>query len=214
MLPKCPRCNLANSLATARCRSCGYDLSSSSGLTGLTVGPRATIPAGGSSWWEDLLGWKTIDGRVVSVDPVCMASPDFDWSKLILKILLFTVLVLLVGPILIGIALCLMMISLLLSVLFPKSKSKGFAFDIIHQITGFFFSLSLNKKAPAIPVRDFRLLDAGGDEYLVRIKGDVVTGSIKVGDELSVTGVDDRGTLMFRHGWNQRIRSEIRIKNR
>ena len=153
-------------------------------------------------------------GRVVSVDPVSMVRPDFDWSKLISKVLLLTVLVLLVGPILIGIALCLMMTSLLLSLLFPRSKSKGFTLDIIHQLTGFLFSLSSTKTAPAIPVRDFRLLDAGGDEHMVRIRGDIVTGSIKVGDELSVTGVDDRGTLMFRRGWNQKIRSEIRVKQR
>lgn len=160
------------------------------------------------------MGWKTIAGRVVSIDPVYTVSPDFDWSKLILKIFLLIVLVLVVGPVLIGIALCLMMIKLLFSLFFPHSKSKGFTFDIIYQITGFLFSLLQNKKTSALPVRDFRLLDAGGDEYMVRIRGDIVTGSIKVGDELTVTGANDGGTLMFRRGWNQQIRSEIRVRQR
>src|ERR1043166_3815755 len=202
MLPKCPRCHLANSLATAKCRSCGYDLSGS-GVTSGSIAPAATVRARAGSWWQDFLGWKTIAGRVVSVDPVYMVHPYFDWSKSVLKLLVFTALVLLVAPILIAIALCLMMIDLLFSLLSSGSKSKGFTFDIIRKLTGFFFSRKRDHKAPAISVRDFRLLDSSGDEYMVRIKGDIVTGGIKVGDELTVTGVNDRGTLMFRHGWNQ-----------
>lgn len=213
MLSKCPKCGLANTLATPTCRSCGYNLS---GVAGLAV-PAAHVPATpvralGVSWWGNLLGWKTIEGRVISIDPIYLAHPDSGWS--VWKLLLLTVLILFVAPLLIGLVLCALMISLILSLLSPHSKkgSTGLVSEVIQHSFGLFRSRGKDK--PDIPVRDFRLLSALGDEYLVRIKGDIVTGSINVGDELTVTGADNRGTLMFRRGWNQRIRSEIRVKQR
>ncbi len=215
MLSRCPRCGLANTLATSTCRSCGYNLS---GVAGLPV-PAARVPATpvrapGVSWWGDLLGWKTIEGRVISMDPVYLARPDFDWSKLVWKLLLLTTLFLLVAPLLIGFVLCALVITLILSLLSPHSKkgSMGLVSKVAHHSLGLFFSTGKDKSTADIPVRDFRLMSVLGDEYLVRIKGEIVTGSINVGDELTVIGADNRGTLMFRRGWNQRIRSEIRVK--
>jgi hypothetical protein len=81
-------------------------------------------------------------------------------------------------------------------------------------VLSFFFSKRLHKEAADVPVRDVRLHDASGAEHLVRIKGEIMAGSVSVGDEISVTGVNRGGTLLFRQGRNKRINSEIKVKYR
>lgn len=65
-----------------------------------------------------------------------------------------------------------------------------------------------------VPVRDIRLKDKSGVEYLVRIKGDLYAGNVNVGDDIEVEGFDRRGTIMFYRGKNIRTRSEIIAKKR
>ena len=63
-----------------------------------------------------------------------------------------------------------------------------------------------------IPVRDIRLRDPAGQEHLVRIKGDLLSGSVAVGDDIDAGGYDRHGTLMFRRGMNKRIGTAIRVR--
>lgn len=189
------------------------------GHTPATVAPRTPSPTVGSAnapWLANLLGWKTIEGRVINLDPTYMATADFSWGKLCLKLLLVATLLLLLSPILIGIALGALVVMLMLSFLFPRSSAgyPGFISSTFSQLTGFLFSRKLNKAPADIPVRDVRLRDSAGVERLVRLKGHVTAGNINVGDEIVVTGVDRGGTLLFRSGWNKRISSEIKVKQR
>jgi hypothetical protein len=236
MLASCPQCHLPNTLATATCRSCGFDLTGGAAVLparttvtpqriafpGHTLAPAAgraaaaAVGTGNASWWANLLGWKTIEGRVINIDPMYMAQADFSWANLSLKLLVIATLVLILSPILIGLALGALVLMLMLSFLFPRSGDRypGLISSTFSQATGFLFSRKLSKAPADIPVRDARLRDMAGVERLVRLKGHVIAGNINVGDEIVVTGVDRGGTLLFRSGWNKRINSEIKVKPR
>ena len=169
---------------------------------------------------RDIFGWKTLEGQVIHVEPPYMARVEFSLGRLLLKLSLFIVALIIIGPIIIGVLmgvlLAVVIISIMLSFLFPQSSKSGPGFfsSISHQVAGFFLSKKLFGPKAESPVRDIRLRDVTGQEHLVRIRGDIVAGSVNVGDEITVEGFDHRGTLKFSRGWNKRIRSEIRVKSR
>jgi hypothetical protein len=225
---------LSNTLASPSCRACGQDLSGGGAIvpaarpgslrgpviapavapsTGGAVAPTGLIgPAARIGGW---LGWKTIEGRVIGVEPTYLAHADFDWTRVLLKWFLWACLLIILAPILIGGLIGIFIFMTMFSFLFPKSGAQtSFLSGTFNQMVGFFFSKRLNKEPADVPVRDVRLQDASGVERLVRIKGEMVAGSVGVGDEISVMGVNRDGTLLFRQGWNKRINAKIKVKYR
>jgi hypothetical protein len=145
-----------------------------------------------------------------------MAVREIDWGMLLLKALAACALALLVGPIVIGLALSLLMVWVIVSLLFPSRKGghSGVLSSAMSHGIGYLFSKRLTRAAADVPVRDLRVRDAGGAEHLVRLRGHVVSGSVNVGDDIRAEGPDRDGTLLLRRGWNSRINSEIRVRER
>ncbi len=164
----------------------------------------------------NLFWWTVINGTVVQVDPIYMAPPDFSWGFLFGKIILFIIAIIILGPIVIGIILGLLVASTILSFIFPSRRGHGSGFlsSIFSHAISFLFTKHLFGQKEMLSVRDIRLRDQSGQEHLVRIKGDIITGNFNIGDEIEVAGFNRSGTLMFRRGWNKRIKSEIRVKRR
>jgi hypothetical protein len=227
---KCSRCGLANPMGSTHCQACGMSLSTSTkpfppsspppktvGYSG-TAGPIATpvrsvpVPVSVSGWF----GWKKIEGQVIHVEPAYMARPDFNWGGFFIKLLIAGFSLLIFGPIALGFIIFFFVLSLLLSILFPMNTSRGpgFLSSVASQVVGFFLTSKLLGPKADIPVRDIRLRDKTGQEHLIRLKGDLISGNINVGDEIEVEGYDRRGTLMLKRGLNKRTRSEIRVKRR
>jgi hypothetical protein len=157
-----------------------------------------------------------LSGTVVNIDPIYMSNPDFRWGLFIIKIIFFGFAILIIGPIVIGVVLGLAIASAMFSSMFSSSHSQGSGFlsNIFGHLFNFLFTRNSFREKELISVRDIRLRDQIGQEHLVRIKGDIVSGNINVGDEIEVTGINKGGTMLFRRGWNKRIKSEIKVKRR
>lgn len=182
--------------------------------SGLTTAKATAVtgPAGGSAL-SDLsvlgaLGWKSLDGRVIQVEPIYMGTPDSQWGLSLLKIVA-----------LFGIAYYfatqLLIVFVLLAVVawfLAKILRGGFVSAVAVQVTSFMLTRRLLGPVASIQVRDVRVRDGNGQETLVRMKGQLVSGSLSVGDDVHVEGFERGGTLLFRRGYNNRIRAEIRVK--
>lgn len=172
------------------------------------AGTPATASASGVSPLLRALGWRIIDGRVIHVEPVYMAIPDPAWGRLLLKIMVLGGAIYYYGPsILVGFAILLVLLWLGSRIL-PQGLLSGVAVQVIS----FLLTRSLVGPPASVPVRDVRLRDASGEEYLVRLKGHLISGSIAVGDEIVAEGRDRNGTLLFRRGFNKRIRTAIHVR--
>ncbi len=161
--------------------------------------------------------WYTIlKGTVVNVDPTYMSHPDFRWDFFLIKIVIIVLAVFIIGPIIIGIMLGLIVASAIFSFMFRSGprQGSGFLSGIFSHILSFIFTKHLLGQKEMVSVRDIRLRDPLGQEHLIRIKGEIVSGNINVGDEIEVEGLNRGGTLIFRRGWNKRIKSEIRVKGK
>jgi hypothetical protein len=193
---------------------------------GVPIGSPLTNPSGTSvakktpSLYE-LLGWRKLEGQVIHVEPPYMAPQDFSWGRLLIKLVLLILILLLFGKIIFAFIFSLLIVLFVIwfvfHFLFPQSArgGSGCLSSLASQVVGFFLTRKMVGSPKAeVPVRDIRLRDASGQEHLVRIKGDIVSGNINVGDDVVVEGFDRQGTLKFSRGWNKRIRSEIKVKSR
>jgi hypothetical protein len=159
-------------------------------------------------------GWRVLHGTIIQADPPYMGHPDFSWLGLAVKATLLILAIIVLGPIVIGVFVGLAVVALMVSFLFPRNSSQtsGCLSSLASQMVGFFLTKRMVGSKPEIPVRDFRLRDDDGQEHLIRIKGELVSGSLGVGDEVEVQGIDRRGTLILRRGTNKRTRSEIQVR--
>lgn len=237
---RCPRCGLVNTAGIASCKACGLSLGPASGGAASAappaIGPLLTIPtavhtsnptagspgaalpvrvsaAGGSapaSILASLLGWTTFSGVVLHVDPPYMARPEFSWPRFLVK----GGLLVLFFPLILGVVVGAFVISAISSVLGFGRRGPGFISGLASQVIGFFLTSKLLGPKADVPVRDVRLRDSGGNEHLVRIRGEVTIGNVNPGDDVTVEGFNRGGTLMFWRGRNHRTNSEIRVKHR
>lgn len=226
---KCPRCGLRNPAGVSACRACGLPRSASGGAAsgvspvGGHPSPLAPVPAvtppatspptGGSATVPTLAGllrWTAVNGIVIHIDPLYMARPEFNWGGFLIK----SGLVVLFLPLFLSLAIVTFMMSTISSMIGLNRGRPGFFSNLATQVTGFFLTSKLFGPKADVPVRDVRLRDGSGDEHLVRIRGDFVSGNVNIGDDVTVEGVNRSGTLMFRRGYNNRTRSEIWVKRR
>jgi hypothetical protein len=156
----------------------------------------------------DPFGWKSLDGRVIQVEPIYMGAPDSRWGMFLLKLAILGGAVYYYGTLL------LIAFALLIAVgwLLAKVLRGGFLSAVAVQVTSFLLTRRLMGPVASVPIRDCRVRDSSGQETLVRMKGQLVSGSVTVGDDVHVEGFDRRGMLLFRRGYNNRIRAEIRVK--
>jgi len=139
-----------------------------------------------------------------------MAPPDPHWERFLLKVALLGAAVYYYGSVIpVGLA-ALLLLCWVISKILPQGLLSGVAVQVIS----FLLTRRLIGPLATVPVRDVRLRDSSGEEHLVRLKGQLVSGSIAVGDEIVAEGWERNGMILFRRGFNKRIRAAIRIKPR
>jgi len=153
-------------------------------------------------------GWRTLDGRVIQVEPIYLATPDFRWGRFLIKLGLIGATAYYYGLIILLVLGALLVLAWLVSKILPL----GFLSAIAVQVISFMLTRRLVGPIANVPVRDIRVRDSSGQETLVRMKGQLTSGSVSVGDDVLLEGWERNGTLLFRKGYNKRIRSDIRIK--
>jgi hypothetical protein len=137
-----------------------------------------------------------------------MARPDFQWGRFLIKLAVLGAGVYYYGMVILVALAALLVFAWLLSKILPQGLLSGVAVQVIS------FTLTRRLMGPManVPVRDIRVRDASGQETLVRMKGQLTSGSVSVGDDILAEGWERSGMLLFRRGYNKRIRADIRIK--
>jgi hypothetical protein len=157
------------------------------------------------------LGWRKLVGTVIVSEPPYMTKPISHWAVKGIKISLL----ILFFPVILSVLIAAMMASFLFSFLsFGRGARPGFLSSLASQVIGFFLTGKLFGPKDQIPVRDVRIRDKNGNEHLIRIAGELITGNFNVGDEIEAQGFNRRGTLIFYKGRNYRTGSEIIVKKR
>lgn len=217
---KCQRCGLANSMGSVACAACGRLISSPKKqvIPPQRPQPQQNIinnPPNINNPLSNLLNMKRVEGRVVHVDSSSLESPDFNWRKLLILIGIMAFALYFLLPVIVGSLIVFLVISILLYVIFPKlGKSMSFLVGGISFMLRPVFPKKHPYQKPQVPVLNIRVRDVSGREYLVRIKGHIVSGNIIVGDEVIMEGYDRGGTIKLSRGYNKRINSKIKIKRR
>lgn len=156
-----------------------------------------------------------LTGRVIATESVVHEQPDFDWCRLVTRLLWFLLLV--VSPFV-----------LLRTVLVHLG-----ALPVVFAVVGFLFLLRFvspsnilslfhlhmllnplrRNEAEQIPVRYFRVRDAREREWVVRMKGQVNGGNIAPDDLISAWGRWRSGTLFMTRAYNHRTQSFASVKS-
>jgi hypothetical protein len=156
-----------------------------------------------------MIGWRSIDGRVIQVEPMYMGSPDSRWGLFLIKLAILGGAMYYYGPIILVLLVAIIVLAWIVSKILPR----GFLTQVAVQVVSFALTRRLMGPIASVPVRDVRIRDATGREMLVRIKGQLVSGSVGVGDDVVMEGWERSGMLLFRRGFNKRISAAIRAKN-
>lgn len=156
-----------------------------------------------------------LSGRVIAAEPVVHEQPDFDWCKLVTRLLWFLLLV--VSPFV-----------LLRTVLVHLG-----ALPVVFAVVGFLFLLRFfsptniltllhlhmllnplrRNDAEQVPVRFFRVRDAHEREWIVRMKGQINGGNIAPDDLISAWGKWRSGTLFLTRAYNHRTQSYVSVRS-
>jgi hypothetical protein len=134
-----------------------------------------------------------------------MANPDSHWWRFCIKLAILGAAIYYYG------LLILVMFGAFLLLMWILSKVP-FLSAVAVQVAGFLLTRRLVGPMASIPVRDIRVRDAAGQEFLVRLKGQLTSGSVSVGDDVLLEGWDRNGMLLFRRGFNKRIRTAIKVR--
>lgn len=174
-----------------------------------------------------MFGWRSLDGTIIHVGAARAGHLTREWWEVILRVIVIAALILTFGTVAVAFLLVGFVVTLLLSILGsvfePKNKGgvtvkvnsgQGLFKSLLSQLMGFFLIGKLFGPKATVPVSDYRLRDAGGNEHSVRVEGHLVAGSMTVGDSVLVHGFDHGGTLIARGGWNHRVSSKIKVRRR
>lgn len=145
-------------------------------------------------------GWTTVHGTVVHMDPMYTIPPPVNWTGVLFAVIL--------APLVVFLVILLLGFWLATAILFPRFARSLHVMSLPLMVIAF----CRNGNRPAVPVRDLRLRDRSGDEHGVRMTGRFVTGSVNVGDDVTLSGFSNGGTLKAWWGMNHRTRSRIRVQ--
>jgi hypothetical protein len=137
-----------------------------------------------------------IHGTVVHIDQVYAGKRPVDFVRTVTKVVFAFAL----APAALAVWLMVAMVS----------SNKGrptFASEVVVRAAGFWAGRKLVDNTVA--VRDIRVQDGTGQQWLVRICGQLKSGNVTLGDVVTIDGVDRNGTLWFRHGTNHTGRSKL-----
>jgi hypothetical protein len=226
----CLRCGLQNMLGITHCATCGNLLDpngASSSVPAATVVPAAirsaavgapaavvvavavgaTAPRPSLAEW---LGWRQLDGTVVHTGLQQMGRLQKEWWEIAWKVCVIATILLFFGMA----ALTILVIAAVLSLFFASKQRDrpGFLQNLATQVASFLIIGHLFGPRKGVPVCDFRVRDANGNESLVRVEGHVIQGAFAIDDDVTVEGFNHGGTLVLRRGWNRRLNCAIRVR--
>ena len=138
-----------------------------------------------------------------------MATSDFKWGRFLFKLAVLGAAVYYYGVVILWAFVGLVVLAWIVSKVLPRGLLTGVA----TQVISFLLTRRLVGPIANVPVRDIRVREASGQETLVRMKGQITSGSVSVGDDVLVEGWMRHGMLNSRRGFNNRIRAAIKIKN-
>jgi hypothetical protein len=156
-----------------------------------------------------------LSGRVIAAEPAVHEQPDFNWCKLVTRLLWFLLLV--VSPFIL-----LRAVLVHLGALPVVFAVVGFLFLLrFFSPTNIFSLIQLNmllnplrrNEVEQVPVRYFRVRDAHEREWVVRMKGQINGGSIAPDDLISAWGRWRSGTLSLSRAYNHRTQSYLSIRS-
>jgi len=158
------------------------------------------------------LGWRCQRGTVFLAEPPYHADSEFILSRFLLKIAVLGML---------GYGCYYLILNhfgavgiMALGVILLAVFASGVFAILLSQILSLVVSSTRGGGNKPVAVRDLRLRDDEGDEHSIRCRGELRSGSISVGDDVLVWGMDRGGMLMVRFGWNYRTRTRINVRYR
>ena len=229
----CPRCGLKVSSSEQYCPACGYMLQNEKTSAGSDSSKNNktkttnTLPDFNfdkpkkkniidDSQYQDLFsklyGWEKVSGSVIAVDQPYQIEKVSTPFKSILKFVFGII----IFPIIICTVLAIAFTRKIHSFLDnrPTRSGSGFGSRIMSHFFGYFLIGKLTGPKETISVKDIRLRDKKGREYLLRVIGDLVMGNFSVGDEIIVEGKNEGGAIIVKKGWNCRTKSEIKVRRK
>lgn len=142
-----------------------------------------------------------IQGTVLWIDPPRQARREWTGFGCLRATLLIAVLV----PMVIA------AVPIVIAMRMLRSGQSGSSFlsAVASHVTGHWVSMRLFGNARDVPVRDVRVRDANGQQYLVRVVGDLSMGNLSAEDAVTLSCVNRKGTYLLRRGVNHTTRSSI-----
>jgi hypothetical protein len=87
-----------------------------------------------------------------------------------------------------------------------------FLFPILIWNPNLISLMLLGRKDTKLPTRYVRVKDGNGQEHMVRMKGDLVCGTVGMGDVVSFWGRHEAGTLHMNFAFNHKLNAEVRLR--
>lgn len=176
--------------------------------------PSPAVPLQGSDApLVKLFGTETISGVVLHVD-----GPHRVRRRAGILSVVLGIVGLLLLPVFLAVSLATRVTTTVIGMLgfrgAPSKSGRTFAGDFVRQFSTAFFMAKMFGPGEEGVVRHVRIRDSSGNEHGVRVEGELLSGSISVGDDVVFTGDRRDGTLVFRSGENRRTRSRIRVTGR
>jgi len=144
---------------------------------------------------------QQIQGTVVHLDAPYLGKKERSAWAVVAKLALALVLVPIVLPL------------WLLGLMFGGGNTRhGFLSQVGVRVTSFWVSMRLFGHNGDVMVRDLRVRDGSGRQWLVRINGLLSRGNLNIGDCVTIEGENRLGTLVFRRGHNHTIQSVLELR--
>lgn len=155
-----------------------------------------------------------LSGRVIAAEPAIHEPPDFDWCKLVTRLLWFLLLVvspfILLRTVLVHLGMLPVVLAIFGFLFLLRFLTPTNVLSLLH------LHLLLNPlrrgEADQVPVRYFRVRDDTEREWIVRMKGQIEGGNISPDDVISAWGKWRSGALALSCAYNHRTQSYVFVR--
>ena len=137
-----------------------------------------------------------IHGTVVHIDQIYAGKRPVNILRTVAKVVLV-----------IALAPAALVVWLMVGMVSSNKGRPTFASEVAVRAAGFWAGRKLVDNTVA--VRDVRVQDGAGRQWLVQVFGPLRSGNLNLGDVVTVNGIERNGTLWFQDGTNHTIRSRL-----
>lgn len=144
-----------------------------------------------------------LNGIVVKIHHPVHEPADFNLYKVLSSIII----VLLLLPVIIFLLIFKIVIRIALGIIGIRSGG-----SIFGNFFWIMFGRGARGRDAEVPVLNIIIRTEEGSERNVRIKGDIIRGTLNEGNQVGFNGNWDQGTFIFRKGYNYSLNSHIQLK--